>query len=367
MKREQYSAEITEGQLATVCDASETSCGDWSGLKTAAVLTGAAIGGIAAVNAVIALRTPPLGAALGGVFNRYPSRYGDLAYTVKGSGSPILLLHATSPGGSMAEWRYNFDELARHHTVYAFDFLGWGLSDKPSQSYAAEDLIEQVQYFAEDIVGAPCALVASGPSCAFAIHAAHRTAQHFSRVVLVCPSSSDTPSGEARSQRRIMSALLGVPVLGTALYNFLHSRRRLEAFARQQLYFDKERVDEAVVRRYHVATHQPGARHGAASQGAGLLEVDWSEAWSELKIPALLVWGRNVLLGGLDTAPEWLALKADADLEVIDRAMLLPHVEQAPEFNRVVLDWLSKLPGEQIRGNNDAKSPGSPPLRGDYS
>src|SRR5688500_16394449 len=111
MKHKQHSSQVSTDQLDEAHCVDEASCCGWGGLRKTAVLMGAAIGGIAAVNAVIALRTPPLGAALGGAFHRYAARYGDLAYTVKGSGSPVLLLHATSPGSSMAEWRYNFDEL----------------------------------------------------------------------------------------------------------------------------------------------------------------------------------------------------------------------------------------------------------------
>jgi pimeloyl-ACP methyl ester carboxylesterase len=148
-------------------------------------------------------------------------------------------------------------------------------------------------------------------------------------------------SEDLQPQQGIMTSLLNLPIIGTAVYNFIHSRSRLDQLARQQWYFDKELVDEAVVRRRYVETHQPGARYGVVSQLAGSLDADWSAAWSSLSTPSLIVWGRNVLQDGLDTVPEWLALKADADLQVIDRAMLLPHVEQAQEFNRIVLEWLS--------------------------
>src|SRR5438093_1529846 len=69
-------------------------------LKTIATLAGATLGAIAAINALIAARTPPLSQKLGGTFNRYPARQGDLAYTVKGSGSPVLLLHGLGAGNS---------------------------------------------------------------------------------------------------------------------------------------------------------------------------------------------------------------------------------------------------------------------------
>ena len=74
---------------------------------------------------------------------------------------------------------------------------------------------------------------------------------------------------------------------------------------------------------------------------AGLTDTDWHGAWSRLEKPALMVWGRNALIGGLDAAPEYLALKPDARLQVIDRAMLLPQAEHAEEFNRIVLEWLN--------------------------
>jgi len=293
----------------------------------------------AAANAAVAMRTPPLSNRLGGAFNRYAARRGDLAYTMAGSGSPVLLLHGLMAGNSMSEWSQNFDALARHHTVYAFDFLGWGLSDKPAERYAPLDLIEQVQFFAEDVIGQPCAVVAPNQSGVFALEAARRSPHLFSNFVLVCPSlSGDLHDGMSPQSELIYSALR-LPVFGTALYNALASRQRIAEFARRYLYFDKEHVTEPLVARYHVAAHQHGAQYALLSLWAGLLDVDYREAWMELEAPALLVWGRNALLNGLETAPEWLALKPDARLEVVDEAMLLPHVEHPQQFNDLVLDW----------------------------
>ena len=51
-------------------------------------------------------------------------------YEIHGEGgTPLVLLHGLEPGRSMAEWRGCLDLLADHHTVYALDWLGWGLSD----------------------------------------------------------------------------------------------------------------------------------------------------------------------------------------------------------------------------------------------
>jgi pimeloyl-ACP methyl ester carboxylesterase len=242
----------------------------------------------------------------------------------------------------MAEWSQNFDALCAAHTVYAFDFLGWGLSDKPAQRYTAKDFIEQVQYFVEDVIGEPTAVVASSHSCAFAIEAAQAAPELFKQLVLVCPVSAPDKTSGPQITEELADSTLRLPLLGTTLHNFLTSRRAIREFAGRHLYFDNDLVDDALVTRYHTAAHQPGTQHALFSFLAGLLNVDARESWSRLTRPALLIWGRHAILNGLDTAPEWLSLKPDAQLEVIDRAMLLPHVEHPREFNELVLNWLSR-------------------------
>src|SRR5579871_2878545 len=53
-----------------------------------------------------------------------------LHHTFGGSGPPVLLIHGLGSAGFL-EWRFNLEALARHHTVYAPDLPGFGLSDKP--------------------------------------------------------------------------------------------------------------------------------------------------------------------------------------------------------------------------------------------
>jgi pimeloyl-ACP methyl ester carboxylesterase len=316
--------------------------GHWRVLKAVVTVAGAAVAATALTNAAISMRTPRLGNRLGGAFNRYPSRHGDISYTVAGSGPPLLLLHGLGAGSSMAEWSQNFDALCAAHTVYAFDFLGWGLSDKPAQRYTAKDFIEQVQYFVEDVIAEPTAVVASSHSCAFAIEAAQAAPELFKQLVLVCPVSAPDKTSKPQITEELADSTLRLPLIGTTLHNVLTSRRAIREFARRHLYFDKAMVDEALVTRYHTAAHQPGTQHALFSFLAGLLSTDARESWSRLSQPALLVWGRHAILNGLDTAPEWLSLKPDAQLEVIDRAMLLPHVEHPREFDELILNWLHR-------------------------
>ena len=50
-------------------------------------------------------------------------------YIKVGTGKPLILVHGF--GGSIYTWRHLIPLLSDHYTVYAYDALGFGLSDKP--------------------------------------------------------------------------------------------------------------------------------------------------------------------------------------------------------------------------------------------
>ena len=60
--------------------------------------------------------------------HRYRFRGQEIAWGCIGSGKPIVLVHGT-PFSSQV-WRRIAPWLARHRTVYLFDLLGYGESDK---------------------------------------------------------------------------------------------------------------------------------------------------------------------------------------------------------------------------------------------
>ena len=324
--------------MASSNNASSVTSGG-SPLKSALLVAGAAAGALSLANALLFRLAPAPSHALGGAFDRYPARLGDVAYTVRGSGPPILLLHGWGAGNSMIEWVNVIEPLAQSHTVYALDFPGWGLSDKPKVQHTAASYVELVTFFLEDIVRQPCALIASNGAAPIAIQVAEQAPQAVSEIVLICPP----PGGEngALEPSRIgVGALTRAPGLSTSLYLSLASRASIDKFTREHLFFDPSKGAEAWVGRFYANAHQADAPYAVFSFLSGALDVDARAAWGRLSQPALLVWGRNARLSPLDGAPEWMALKPDARLAVVDDAMLLPHAEHPETWSRLVLDFL---------------------------
>ena len=65
----------------------------------------------------------------------------------------LLLIHGF--GASAYHFRHNIPELAKDYHVYAFDLLGFGLSDKPLEDYSAEVWRDQALDFTEEVIGKP--------------------------------------------------------------------------------------------------------------------------------------------------------------------------------------------------------------------
>ena len=77
----------------------------------------------------------------------YTWHYGRVHYQKRGMGDPLLLVHNVYPGASWEEYERNIAELSRHHTVYAMDLLGFGLSDAPRMKYTAATYVERSSIF----------------------------------------------------------------------------------------------------------------------------------------------------------------------------------------------------------------------------
>ena len=69
-------------------------------------------------------------------------------YVEAGSGEPIVFVHGAGPGAyGWAGWRQTIPELAKHFRVYAIDTLGFGLTDKPTESCSDQDSVDHLLGF----------------------------------------------------------------------------------------------------------------------------------------------------------------------------------------------------------------------------
>ena len=303
---------------------------------------GAILGAAAAYNAFARKGVDQLTNLLGGEEGGFEWRDRRIAFTKHGEGPPMLLIHSIHPAAWSYEWRNNVNALARGNTVYTIDLLGFGRSDRPAIRYSARLYISLISDFVSRVIDAPCVLVASSLSGAYAIVLAARDPHRFPAVALIAPSGlvrQNEPVGLGGEAGRLA---VETPIAGTAMFNALVSRPSLRRSLRST-YANDALVTRELVEIYYATSHQRGARHAPAAFLSGHLNIDVRNALRRLTQPALLVWGEQGSMAPVEEFRGFRELKRDFEISVLSPAGDLPHDERAEDFNVILSTWLNRL------------------------
>lgn len=310
--------------------------------------TGAAVGAAALANAVIFYKTPPLLSTLPGESLYFPTPEGDLFYKKVGDGPPLVLIHGIGAGCSSHEWRNVIGPLSESYTVYALDLLGFGKSDKPAINYTPDLYIDGIDRFCREVVGVgdghgEADIIASSLSAAFVIALSQRDPSIFHRLVLVTPTGFEAL---AAAPNPISSgatyATLKTPVVGTTVYNAISSRVGVRDYLLKCVYHNPGHVTDELVTQYHTAAHQPGGDNVLPAFLSGRLNLNVSELFPGVVDLPLIVWGRYAQETPLSQAEPFLKANANAKLEVIEEAGMLPHDENPDAFLAAVRPFLTQ-------------------------
>ncbi len=303
---------------------------------------GALIGAAAAYNAFARKDVDKLSNLIGGEEGGFEWRGRRIAFTRRGNGPPILLVHGIHAAAWSYEWHDNVDYLSKSNTVYTIDLLGFGRSDRPAIRYSARLYISLISDFAHQVIGEPCVLVATSLAGAYAIVLGARDPERFPALALIAPTGLvrlNKPGGVTNEAGRLA---VEAPVIGTAMFNALVSKRSLRYYL-EKTYSDDTIVTEDLIDIYYWASHQQGARHAPAAFLSGQLNIDVRHALRRLTQPALLVWGEEGSAAPIEEYRGFRAIKPDLELAVMTPAGDLPHDERPDDFNVILSTWLNRL------------------------
>ncbi|MDQ2784393.1 MAG: alpha/beta fold hydrolase [Chloroflexota bacterium] len=313
---------------------------------------GGLLGGAAALtgtNAALATIAPPLWPVLPGDTKRYSWRDGEISYTVRGTGPPLLLLHGIYATACGYEMRRLFAPLAAQYRIYCPDLIGFGLSDRPAIEYTPVIFMKMIRDFVQDVVGRSCVVVASSLTAAYVIQLAFDHPGLFRRLVLALPTGLEQLDDRTPSAKKTAAtALFSSPVIGEALFNALVSKPSLRYYLEKQSYYDTHAVTDEMIAYYHAAGHQKNARFAPAAFVGQQLNWPVRHAFANLTQPVMVVWGANAVIAPLKYAQTFRHTSHHARLEILDRCGAVPHDECADEFLRRVQPWLA-LPDEEAR------------------
>lgn len=247
----------------------------------------AAIAVVSEYNRYIEKKAAALAAKLDCSKNRkYHWRFGEINYTVKGSGAPLLLIHGINIVSGAAEFE-RLDALSKSFKVYTLDLLGFGFSEKPNITYSSYMYASLIADFIREVIGTSANVIASGQSAVFAAAATYIDKGLIKKLVLVNPECEDFNCGVSLSEK-LMGFALDVPVVGTFVFNMMFSKPMLRAWVKADTSLDKPSSAE-MVNNLYCAWHSGLCKKSVISSMLSGLFSSGENLTDDLTVPALLI------------------------------------------------------------------------------
>ena len=163
---------------------------------------------------------------------------------------PLLLIHGF--GASVFHWRYNIPALSEKYNVFAFDMLGFGLSDKPIMTYSSELWRDQALDFIESVVyevnKQPCVIAGNSLGGFTALYAAASDSKKLIRACILLNAAGqfrgndEQPKKEQQEWVTKLQASFQRFVIGLSFY-YTKQPLRIEQVLRQVYPADDTNVD----------------------------------------------------------------------------------------------------------------------------
>lgn len=233
----------------------------------------------------------------------------------------IVLVHGL--GGSAERWLKVIPLLSSKYRVIALDVIGFGYSDKPSTDYTVEFFAKFLSSFIGSLGLSKTTLIGTSLGGQIAAHCAGNN-DAIEKLVLVAPSGAmkySTPTLDA--------------YMMAALYpNHSSAKTAFEMMSHSGT------VDEFTVTDFVKRMAAPNAKLAFISSVLSVKNSQIQEGLHKIKIPTLLVWGKEDKMIPIQYAKEFLGTIRNCKFLEIKETGHLPHVECPQLFSKSILEFL---------------------------
>lgn len=262
----------------------------------------------------------------------YKTKYGYVKYNIVGSGEPLVLVHGTP--WSSYNWRKIIPALSEWYTVYYYDLLGYGASEKDVENVSLEiqneilfKLIEHWQLEQPKIIGHDF-----GGATTLRTHLLNN--QKFEKMMLIDPVAvSPWGSPFYKHVEKYEEAFIGLPkeihesILNSYIGGAIYSRLDEEALSA----IKKPWLSEQGKKAFYQQIVQSNQKYTD--------EIECK--YSEIEIPTYILWGEK---------DEWIPIEQGTKLnDLIPNSKLIPiseagHLvqeEQSPLLISYILKYMN--------------------------
>lgn len=250
----------------------------------------------------------------------------------------IICIHGI--GSAIETWSLNVEALAEHHRVYALDLMGSGRTGQPNGSYSLMRFAQFLKAFADALNLDRLILIGNSLGGGVALQFALLYPQQVEKLVLVnsLGFGQDVSWGLRLANLPFVEHVFKPTRISTAL--------TLKLIA-----YDGSKITDEWVDVFYPLLSLPGVPEATIAQTRAM--IDWEGVRPEIYQPildrlptlatsTLMVWGKQDPI--LPAAQAEIAVERlpNARLQIFDRCGHWSHFEHAPEFNRLVAEFLAE-------------------------
>jgi pimeloyl-ACP methyl ester carboxylesterase len=257
-------------------------------------------------------------------------------------GRAVLLIPATAAWSET--WRATLDALGRAGCrAIALDLPPFGFSDRPAtDAFSRQDQSERIIGVLDALKIQEVTLVGHSIAGRATLEAAMRDRARTKALVLVAASAG---LDEAAAAPGLAAWLFARRPLRNSLMAVV-TQPGPSRFLLERIMHDPEDATDELVRvfRQPLVVKDSGERMGDWLHAIGTIPDRGASSdatrYADLRMPALIVWGRQDKVIPLAEGERLARLLPQAKLVVLDDMNHAPHLEDAPRFNRLLLDFL---------------------------
>lgn len=241
-----------------------------------------------------------------------------IRYLDVGKGPPVVMLHGFA--SSLDTWAPVIRELQKTHRVLALDLKGFGWSDRPEGDYSPPAQAELVYALMKERGIEKAAVVAHswGSSVALQLALTHPAAVERIALYDAWVYASQLPS-------TFHFARAGG--IGELIYGLFYTERSDEKIT--WAFYDPNAISQQMADGVEESLHHPGTRAAALAAVRGQRYEEVEQRYGEVKVPTLLIWGREDRVSTLSVGERLSKQLPNAKLVVYPQCGHFPMYEAA--------------------------------------
>jgi pimeloyl-ACP methyl ester carboxylesterase len=270
-------------------------------------------------------------------------------YVREGRGVPIVLLHSINAAASSFEMKPLFEAFAAStpRPIYALDWFGFGLSDRPPVDYTPALYQRQLRRFLSEHIHQPADVVAYSLGCEFAAMTANSHPFLFRRLILIAPTGLQNEQPDHPLRRLVVGASERTGLFEFAFSRLIHPET-LRRFYERQIFAEGSEVPDELVNYAALTASARGAAHAPAKFIAGALfsGAEARRAYMALNLPTLILAPQQApsSIQSFDRLEDVVLGNPEQITSAHTETGLMPQWEAVERTARMIMDFASNGP-----------------------